>query len=152
MARQQTIGGDGAFILGEDKTLTLVVFEGPLSEDQLEAIDRGDFSTVTVKDLTGRNIQLFIREKDSSTGVSVITRSPLADGVQMVVAGVFNASYLVNTQKATVTLTDDETNLLTRVWTPEKPNKYRISMKAMDADIETVLMYGDLIVEQTTAR
>lgn len=60
------------------------------------------------------------------------------------VTGTFNAVRASNTQRISAALTDDELNTV-------KKKTYRYSWKRMNAGVETVLAYGDFIVEKATA-
>jgi len=60
------------------------------------------------------------------------------------ITGVFNIDPLLNTQLAVVSLTDTELNTV-------KAKTYRYSWKRMDDGTETVLVYGDFVVQKATA-
>lgn len=87
--------------------------------------------------MSGWAVKLYVRSKDNSPDPAIFDKTAS-------VTGSFNADRTLNTQRASVTLTDDELNTV-------KAKTYRHSWKRMDAGFETVLAYGDFVVEKATA-
>lgn len=122
MATTVTIGGGGSLFVGEDKTFRLGV------QTVVAPIIPIDISTWSI---------LFdVRVKDSAT-TAIFSKTAS-------IQGTFNASPALNTQRAVVTLTDDEMNTV-------KAKAYRHSWKRMDDGSETVLARGNFVVEKATA-
>lgn len=121
MAAEVTIGGSGQLFVGEDKTLVL------------ELIDTAGLPV----NMAGWALVFDVRKKDNSAAPAIFSKTPT-------ITGVFNAARATNTQRATVSLSDDELNTITNI-------TYRHSWKRIDAGIETVVAYGPMIVEKATA-
>lgn len=122
MAENVTIGGGGTLFVGEDKTLSL------------ELTSKAD-STVAVN-MSGWTMVFDVRKSDTSQ-TSILSLTPS-------VTGSFNALRSSNTQRAMVTISDESTNLF-------KGATYRYAWKRLDEDSETVLMWGDFVLEKATA-
>lgn len=122
MAIESTIGGSGEVFVGEDKTFILAVVGTDLT---------------TPVNITGWTINFVVRLKDNSAD------PPIFDKTAAIV-GTFNVDPDLNTQRAEVTLTDTELNTV-------KGRTYRYSWKRMDDGGETVLAYGDFVVQKATA-
>lgn len=128
MATDVTIGGSGTLFVGEDKTL------------RLELLDENDLPV----NMAGWTMLFDVREKDNSSA-ALLSKVPS-------VTGAYNAARAANTQRAEVTLTDDDlaatifkgSNLTAGAKT------YRHSWKRMDAGNETVLSRGDFSPEKAT--
>lgn len=121
MAEEVTIGGDGELFVGEDKVL------------RLELLDTSGLPV----DMSGWAMLFDVRLKDKSPDPALLSKTPS-------VTGVFNAARASNTQRAEVTLSDDELNTL-------QAKTYRHSWKRMDAGSETVLAWGDFVLQKATA-
>lgn len=121
MATNVTIGGSGALFVGEDKTL------------RLELLDAASLPV----DMTGWSVLFDVRSKDTSPDPAIVSKTAT-------VSGAFNATRALNTQRAVVTLTDDDLNLF-------KARNYRHSWKRMTAGSETVLCRGYFAPEKATA-
>jgi hypothetical protein len=119
MARLATIGGSGALFVGEDKTFVLSVVD---ADDVPVNIATWDVKFYVAKTVTGA----LIFTKDA------------------VVTGSYNVDPTINTQRASVSLTDTELNTVKR-------GTYQYSFKRMNDGFETVLAYGDFEVEKATA-
>lgn len=121
MASEITIGGEGTLFIGEDKTLSLPVVQA---------------DGVTPQDITGWTIRFVVRREDKSA-------ASLID-VAAVIVGAF--APVNNPQRAVVTLTDDQ--LSVTIFT--KAATYRHSWKRVEDGVETILAYGDFILERAT--
>ena len=121
MAVEVTIGGNGELFVGEDKIIRLAV------------LDKNGAPV----DIAGRTILLDVRKSDIAADPAIFSK--LAT-----IIGVFNASVSLNTQRAEVVFTDTELNTV-------KGKTYRHSWKQMDDGIETVLVYGDFVMQKATA-
>lgn len=121
MAESTQIGGDGALFVGEDKVF------------RLELIDK---LTGLPVDMSGMVLLLDVRRTDIA-GAAIISQAPI-------VTGIFNPVRSLNAQRAVVIVTDTQMNLFKR-------GTYRHSWKRMDADVETVLAWGDFVVQKATA-
>jgi hypothetical protein len=120
MALQGTIGGNGTLFVGEDKTFDLELL---------------DPNSVPV-DMSTMTIVFDVRLKDTSP-TSIFTK-PAA------VVGVYNVVRATNTQRARVSLTDEEMNTV-------KARTYRQSWKRTDEGAEIVLEWGDFMPEKASA-
>lgn len=123
MAYEVTIGGDGTLFVGEDKVL------------RFELVDSQ--STPAPVDMTGWTMLFDVRLKDTSADPAIVSKTP-------VLSGIFNSNRALNTQRALVTLSDDDMNLF-------RGKTYRHSWKRMDAGVETILMWGNFVVQKATA-
>lgn len=121
MAREVNIGGDGALFVGEDKILVL------------ELLDTSDVPV----NMSGWVLLFDVRKSDAAAEPAILSKTP-------VIAGVYNSIRGTNTQRASVTLTDTDMNLL-------KARTYRHSWKRMDDGSETVLAYGNFAPQKATA-
>lgn len=128
MATEVTIGGDGALFVGEDKTL------------RLELLDE----TGVPVNMATYTLLFDVRMKDNSPDPAIVSKAPT-------VTGVYDVVRATNTQRAVVTLTDDELNLFKGSNLPTGAKIYRHSWKRMTAGSETVLCRGDFSPEKATA-
>lgn len=119
MANEATIGGSGQLFVGEDKTFVL------------ELLDSSDAPV----NMTGWTIIFVVSARDAGTPLFNITAS---------VTGSFNASRVLNSQRASAALTSAQMDTL-------KAKTYRHSWKRTDSGVETILAYGDFEVEKATA-
>lgn len=110
--------------MGGDGTL----FVGEDKTCQLEVLDADGIPV----DITGWNIRLFVL----STGSQVLIDKTAS------VSGVYSVTPLINTQRAVVTLTDADTSI--------EDGTHRHSWKRTDGGSETILAYGDFVIERTT--
>jgi len=120
VAKESTIGGEGTLFVGEDKTL------------RFECVDQND----NPKDIAGWTLLFDVRLKDTST-TAILSLTPT-------VTGVFNSVRASNTQRALLSVTDDQMNLF-------QAKNYRWSVKRMDASVETVLGWGYFAPQKATA-
>jgi len=127
MAVEANIGGDGSLFTGEDKTLTFQVLSDGSVTPKNEPIDISAWTT----------IYFDIRKTDAATA-AVIEKIAT-------VVGVYNIVKALNTQRARIVLDDDDTNLL-------QARTYRYSLTRMDEAAETVLFFGNFVVQQASAR
>jgi hypothetical protein len=98
-----------------------------------------DSTGATAKNITGWTVALDIRTKDSaSTAKYAATLS---------VTGTFNSVAASNTQRARWTCAD--TDLTTAIF-GANGGTYRYSIKRTDAGAETVLQYGDIVIQRAT--
>lgn len=125
MAEQVDIGGSGAIFVGEDKTVTCELFS---KTDPTAAID-----------MTGMTQTFVVSKKDTDT--AYIIAKTVGSGIA--ITGTFNSVRASNTQRAVVTFTDDDLNLLrgTSV-VPPVSNRYRYSWKRTTAGAKTVWAWG----------
>lgn len=123
MAENVTLGGSGSLFVGEDKSLIL------------ELILKS--SATTAVDMTGWAMVFDVRNRDASPEPPIVSHTPI-------LTGVFNSVRSSNTQRANVTLSDDDLNLF-------RAKTYRWSWKRLDAGSETVLAYGDFAPQKATA-
>lgn len=128
MATDVTIGGSGELFADEDKQLVLEVL---------------DSAGVPVN-IAGWTIILDVRLKDNSPGAALLSKTAA-------VSGTYDAVRVTNTQRATVTLTDDETHQFVGSNLPTGAKTYRHSWKRTDSGAETVLCRGDWAPEKATA-
>lgn len=135
MAFEASIGGGGSILLGEDKTLRLEVIDADLS-----TFDPDDESTWTPKDVTGFTMVFIIRDQSSYTGTILATKSGT-------ITGSYNAVRASNTQRVLVTI--DDTDFVSEAGLIPAGTSY-YSLKRTDAGSETVLRFGEFIVQETT--
>lgn len=121
MATDVTIGGDGVLFVGEDKTL------------RLELLDSDSIPV----NMSGWVMLFDVRLKDNSPEPAILSKTPT-------LTGTYDAVRATNTQRAVVTLTDDDLNLVAA-------RTYRHSWKRMTSGSETVLCRGDFAPEKATA-
>jgi hypothetical protein len=122
MAKNVTIGGNGDLFVGEDKGI------------RLEVLDPEGYPV----DLTGWTINFVVRLTDAADDPALLTKTAT-------IAGTFDADRDINTQYAGIILSDDETNTFSA-------QTYRHSWKRMNGGYETLLAYGNFILELATAR
>ena len=135
MAFEAEIGGSGSLMLGEDKTLSIEVIDADLA-----AFDPDDESTWVPKNITGFTMTFIVRDQSSYAGTLLVTKSAS-------VTGVYNATRSVNTQRASVTI--DDTDFVSESGLIPAGTSY-YSLKRTDAGSETVLVFGEFIVQETT--
>ena len=123
MAEEVTIGGGGTLFVGEDKILRFELFD---QADSLVAVT-----------MTGMTMVFDVRLKDDSADPAILSLTPT-------LTGVFNSVRASNTQRAVVTLTDDNLNLF-------KERVYRWSWKRTDPGNETVFAWGPFTPQKATA-
>lgn len=78
------------------------------------------------------------RHKEQADNAALLTKTTGAGDI--VISGSYNADPNVNTQRATLTVTDDATDTEAEV----PPGVYHWELKRTDAGFETVLAYGTL--------
>lgn len=130
MASKVQIGGAGTLFAGEDKSIVLELL---------------DVNGIPV-DMSTFVLVLDVRSKDSSG-------TPARISVTATVAGVYNAVRTTNTQRATAALSAS-THLAVSNLTELKKQSicvYRYSWKRMDSGAETVVQFGNFVVERATA-
>lgn len=128
MATEGQLGGEGTLFVGEDKVLRLAVLD--------EIGVPVNFASWVV--------HFECRHRDDS-------KDPADLAKVATVVGTYNADPLLNTQRLQVILTDDDTNAMTDGRsTEETPHRY--AWKRMDDGSETVLRYGDLVLQVSTVR
>lgn len=121
MALNATIGGSGTLFVGEDKTF------------RFELLDVAGLPV----DMAGWTMLFDVRGSDNAADPAIFSKT-------VTLSGVFNAVRAVNTQRGSTALTDTELNTV-------KGKTYRHSWKRMDDGVETVLAWGDFVVEKATA-
>lgn len=120
MAVERNLAESDRLFVGEDKQLSFTVFEADGS---------------TPQDISGWALSWQVKKHASSMDPAILTKTTGNSGIS--ITGTFDADPDVNTQRAVVTLTDDDTALL---HTPP----YRYELKRTDASNETVLVFGAL--------
>ena len=118
-----TLGGGGSLFVGEDKNIIL------------ELVSKT--SATTALDMTGWTMVFDVRNSDTSADPAIVTLTPT-------LSGTFNTVRSINTQRANVTLLDEVSSLL-------KARTYRWSWKRLDAGNDTVLAWGDFVLQKATA-
>ena len=106
-----------------------------VGEDKSLIIEVLDSLGVPVN-VSGWSIIFDIRKKDSSPE-AILSKTPT-------VQGVYNATRSVNTQRVAVQLTSANMDLF-------KEATYRHSLKRTDSGSETVLAWGNFVVQKATA-
>ena len=135
MAAEVQFGGtdtDRVFI-GTDLTKKFAVLDLDL-----------DATGATAKEITGWAITFDVRKLDKSS-TSIVSKTV---GSGIAITGVFNSVAATNTQRAVVTL-DADTDLTTAKFSSDG-GTFRYSLKRTDDGSETVLAYGDFVVERAT--
>ena len=121
MAANVDIGGSGTLFVGEDKTFVLEVLD----------------TAGAPVDIATWSILFDVRLKDNSAAPAIFSKTAT-------ITGAYNSVRASNTQRANVSLSDDELNTVTA-------KTYRQSWKRMDAGVETVLLYGAFAPQKATA-
>jgi hypothetical protein len=121
MAIETQIGGGDDLFVGEDKTIVL----GPVVN-----------TSGVLVDISAWNINFVVRVSDTAS--STVFEKTAS------VTGSYNLDLLLNTQRASIVLLDTETDAL-------KGKTYRHSWKRMDNGFETILAFGDFVVQKATA-
>lgn len=116
------IGGDDDLFVGEDKVLVLE-----------NIVDRNG----ALVNFTSWTIIFDVRKTDKAPDPAIFSKTAT-------ITGTYNVDPLVNTLKASVTLTDDELNTVTN-------KTYRHSWKRDQSGFETILAFGDFVVQKATA-
>lgn len=137
MATDVTIGGDGELFADEDKTFRLEVVT--VDED-----DPTDETLWVPANIAGWAIVFDVRSKDNSVDPALLSKVAT-------VSGTYDAVRATNTQRAVVTVTDDEMHQFKGSNLPTNPKTYRHSWKRTTASNETVLCRGDFSPEKATA-
>lgn len=98
-----------------------------------------DDTGATAKDVAGWAVTLDIRPKDTSSAAKLTA--------SLTVVGSFNSVASSNTQRLRWTCAD--TDLTTALFTSDG-GTYRYSVKRTDDGLETILQYGDVVIERAT--
>jgi hypothetical protein len=98
-----------------------------------------DSTGATAKNITGWTILLDIRRAHSSASALLTATCSIS--------GSFNSVAASNTQRAVWTFAD--TDLTTTIF-GTKGGTFKYSLKRTDAGAETVLQYGDIVIERAT--
>lgn len=125
MALKVQIGGSdstGRIFVGEDKVL------------RFEVLDSAEAPV----DIAGWGISFVVRHVTSET-TALVTKTAA-------ITGAFNASRSVNTQRAVITLSDDD--LSATKFTRSGTHVY--SLKRVDDASETIINYGNFVIEMAT--
>lgn len=89
-----------------------------------------------VVDITGWTLSWMVKKRVTDTDANaILTKTTTAGGIA--ISGIFNADPLLNTQKATVSIADTDTNGKT-------PGEYAVELKRMDVGAKTPLAEGRL--------
>ena len=134
MATDVTIGGDGELFADEDKVLELELLD---ADPEIEP-------AAAPVNMIGWAITFDVRAKDNSPDPALLTKTASS-------VGTFNSVRASNTQRARVTVTDDDMHQFKGSNLPENAKTYRHSWKRVDAGAETVLSRGDFAPEKATA-
>lgn len=98
-----------------------------------------DATGATAKDIAGKTIVLLIRSKDASTA-TVLTAT-------CTITGTFNSVAASNTQRAVWTFLDTE---LTTAAFGKSGGTFRYSLKDTTDGGETILQFGDIVIDRAT--
>ena len=96
-----------------------------------------------ITDITGWTLSFLVKRRPTDADVDALVTKTTAAGI--VISGVFNASPAINTQKATVTMVDTETDAIAAA-------TYYWELKRMDAGSEQRIGYGRIAFNQTVHR
>jgi hypothetical protein len=97
----------------------------------------------TVREITGWALSFFVKRKATDAdNVALVTKT---SGSGIAISGSFNASPASNTQIATVTIADTDTDSL-------NAGVYRWELKRTDAGSEARVAYGTISFNQTVHR
>ena len=114
--------------IGTDFTLTYTI----LNEPETLAID-----------ITGWSLNWMVKKSLGKADVDATLTKTVGSGI--VISGTYNSNPAVNTQVATVTVADTDTDGL-------RAGVYKFELKRMDAGAESVLAYGDFTLTQPVHR
>ena len=138
MAAEVQIGGtdDSRIFIGQDSTIPVHVkdFDPP----------SGNTDGTVAKEITGWALTFDVRKLDKS-GTVILSKTV---GAGITIAGVFNATASSNLQRATVAL-DADLDLTVAKFSIDG-GTFRYSLKRTDDGSETVLAYGDFVVDRAT--
>jgi len=123
MAIESPISRAHRWFTGEDKTLKFPVYQG---------------DDVTPQDVTGWGLTWILRRKDADADPALLVKTPT-------ITGTYNATPALNTQRVEVSIVDTDTENFAA-------GTYRYSLKRTDDGSETILAYGDAVLQQATAR
>lgn len=98
-----------------------------------------DATGATAKEITGWTIVLDIRKRHTSD-TALLTKT-------LTISGTFNSVASSNTQRAIWTCAD--TDLTTAIF-GESGGTFKYSVKRTDAGQETILQYGDIVIQRAT--
>lgn len=94
--------------------------------------------------IAGWALSFMVKKRLSyADSAAIITKTTAAGGIS--ITGTYNADPDVNTQVATVTVTDDDSD-------GESAGVYYYELKRTDAGFETILAYGELELKQSVHR
>ena len=133
MSYERNIEATDGWFIGEDKVLEFEV----LQNDGLAITSTSKLPL----DVAGWTLTWALKKKDSSPDPALVAKSTTSG---ITITGTFNASRVLNTQRVVVTIADTDTDAL-------KPLTYRYSLKRMTAGYETILAFGNAVLQQATA-
>ena len=128
--------------LGEDVS---VKFQIGNDDATLDTIDAG---TATMVDVSGWAMTFIVRTSDTTLNAALITKTT---GSGITIAGSFNATASVNTQRVVVSIEDTDIPAYDGS-TGLRPKTYRYSLKRTDAGSEKILAFGNFVLSEATAR
>ena len=120
---------DAEYFIGTDYAFVYTV----LNEAETQALDIATWS-----------LNWMVKKRVGQADVdAILTKSTGGSGI--VVSGSYNVNPSVNTQVATVSVADTDTDGL-------RSGTYQFELKRMDSGFETVLAYGELVLIQPVHR
>lgn len=128
MALDVTIGEADGWYVGEDKQLSFTIYTSA--------------AKTTCQDIAGWALSWKLRKRKHDPDPALIAKATNA-GIS--ITGVFNADPAVNTQRALVTVSDSDTDVLT-------PGGYWHELKRTTDGQETVLSQGPAVLKQAVHR
>lgn len=101
-----------------------------------------DSDGVTPKDVTGYAFAWVLRKRDADPDPAILEKTSAAG---IAITGTYSADPDANTQRVEVTIADTDTEDL-------DAGTYRHSLKRTDEGSETILAFGNAVLQRATAR
>lgn len=127
MAIEANISRSHHWFCGEDKVFSYTVYQA---------------DGTTPEDVTGWTFDWALRRRNDDADPAVLEKTSVS-GIS--ITGTYNADPAQNTQRVEVTIADTDTEDL-----PAGP--YRHSLKRTDDGSETILSFGNAVLQRATAR
>lgn len=139
MALEFNVTKDDHVFVGEDKELHLVIYT--------------DHTRTAILDTSAMSLSWLLRNTDKSADPALIEKISESSPPGITHTGTYNSDPVVNTQHVVIHLYDTDS------WDEDvsppvklRKKKYRHSLKRMDADAETILMWGSFQFLMATNR
>jgi hypothetical protein len=129
VAIQRNVTRTDNVFTGEDKLLIFKIYQS---------------DSVTPQNITGMGLSWMLKRNKYDSDLAAKVAKTIGNGIS--ITGTFNADPLINTQQVEVTLSDDDTALLSSTIV------YYHELKRTDGNVEAVLTYGTFALRQGVHR